>query len=80
MRMSRAVAAVGVAAAALSMVSAGVADAQQDIIGGSTVSSAPWGAQIYWNNVTTYGGFECSGTVSISGTHNLLGSKPKGAR
>src|SRR6185369_9993573 len=63
MRMSRAVAAVGAAAEALSLVSAGVADAQQDIIGGSTVSSAPWGAQIYWNNVTTYGGFECSGTI-----------------
>jgi len=63
MRMSRAVAAVGAAAAALSLVSAGVADAQQDIIGGSTVSSAPWGAQIYWNDVTTYGGFECSGTI-----------------
>lgn len=27
-----------------------------------------------------FGGFECSGTVSISGTHDLLGSKPKGAR
>ncbi|WP_191983992.1 S1 family peptidase [Amycolatopsis eburnea] len=60
--MSRAVAVVG-AAAALGWGSAGVADAQQDIIGGSTVSSAPWGAQIYWNDVTTYGGFECSGTI-----------------
>ncbi|WGR92620.1 hypothetical protein MTX20_32440 [Bradyrhizobium sp. ISRA435] len=27
-----------------------------------------------------FGGFECSGTVSISGTHDLFGSKPKGAR
>src|SRR5258705_766584 len=63
MRMSRAVAAVGAAAAALSMVSAGVADAQQDIIGGGTVGSAPWGAQIYWDNVTTFGGFECSGSI-----------------
>jgi len=27
-----------------------------------------------------FGGFECSGTVSISGRHDLLGSKPKGAR
>jgi len=27
-----------------------------------------------------FGGFECSSTVSISGTHDLLGSKPKGAR
>jgi hypothetical protein len=25
-------------------------------------------------------GFECSSTVSISGTHDLLGSKPKDAR
>nr|WP_233285847.1 hypothetical protein [Bradyrhizobium brasilense] len=27
-----------------------------------------------------FGGFECSGTLSVSGTHDLLGSKPKGAR
>jgi hypothetical protein len=27
-----------------------------------------------------FGGFECSGTVSISGTHNIWGSKPKGER
>jgi len=27
-----------------------------------------------------FGGFECSGTVSISGTHDLLGSKSKGRR
>jgi len=27
-----------------------------------------------------FGGFECSGTVGISGTHNIGGSKPKGAR
>jgi len=63
MRMSRAVAAVGAAAAVLSMVSAGVANAQQDIIGGGTVSSAPWGAQVYWDDVTANGGFECSGTI-----------------
>jgi len=63
MGMSRAVGAVAAAAAALSMISAGVADAQTDIIGGGTVSSAPWGAQIYWNNVTANGGFECSGTI-----------------
>nr|WP_242547868.1 trypsin-like serine protease [Amycolatopsis sp. MtRt-6] len=61
--MSRAVGAIGAVAAALSLVSAGVANAQQDIIGGSTVSSAPWGAQIYWDNATTYGGFQCSGTI-----------------
>jgi hypothetical protein len=27
-----------------------------------------------------FGGFECSGTLSVSGTHDLLGSKPRGAR
>jgi len=27
-----------------------------------------------------FGGFECSGTLSVSGTHDLLGSKPKGTR
>jgi hypothetical protein len=27
-----------------------------------------------------FGGFECSATLGVSGTHNLLGSKPKGAR
>ena len=27
-----------------------------------------------------FGGFECSGTLSVSGTHDLLGSKPRGSR
>ncbi len=27
-----------------------------------------------------FGGFECSGTLSVSGTHDLLGSKPRGER
>lgn len=27
-----------------------------------------------------FGGFECSGTLSVSGTHDLLGSKPRGVR
>jgi hypothetical protein len=27
-----------------------------------------------------FGGFECSSTLGVSGTHDLLGSKPKGAR
>jgi len=61
--MSKAFAVAAAVAAALSVCSAGVADAQQDIIGGGTVSSAPWGAQIYWNNVSSFGGFECSGTI-----------------
>jgi secreted trypsin-like serine protease len=65
--MSKALAVVATTAA-LSVCSVGVANAAQpsaqpNIIGGSTVSSAPWGAQIYWNNVTTFGGFECSGSI-----------------
>jgi hypothetical protein len=27
-----------------------------------------------------FGGFECSGTLSVSGTHDIAGSKPKGTR
>ncbi|MEC3978334.1 S1 family peptidase [Amycolatopsis sp. H20-H5] len=63
--MSRIIAAAAGAAAVLSMASAGLASAQSEpaIIGGGTVSSAPWGAQIYWDDVTTFGGFECSGTI-----------------
>jgi secreted trypsin-like serine protease len=66
MRLSRAISVVAGAAAALSIASTGAASAQPaspDIIGGGAVSSAPWGAQIYWNNVTANGGFECSGTI-----------------
>ncbi|HKS49018.1 MAG TPA: DUF1986 domain-containing protein [Amycolatopsis sp.] len=37
--------------------------AEPFIIGGGTVSNAPWGAQIYWDDATAYGGFECSGTI-----------------
>ncbi|QUQ65544.1 S1 family peptidase [Kutzneria sp. CA-103260] len=33
--------------------------AHPNIIGGSTASNAPWGAQIYWDSQ----GFECSGTI-----------------
>ncbi|MBV8932234.1 MAG: trypsin-like serine protease [Kutzneria sp.] len=33
------------------------------IIGGSTATNAPWGAQIYWTNSGTTDGFECSGTI-----------------
>ena len=66
MRLSRVVSVVAGAAAAMSIASVGIASAQPaspDIIGGGTVSSTPWGAQIYWNNVTANGGFECSGTI-----------------
>src|SRR5882762_862257 len=65
MRRSRALA-VAAVAAALSLAGTGHAVAQPaspDIIGGGTVSSAPWGAQIYWDNVSTFGGFECSGSI-----------------
>lgn len=57
------------AAAAIAMAGAGTVTAEAAtplIIGGSTVSSAPWGAQIYWDDVSTYGGFECSGTIIAS--------------
>src|SRR6476469_3022905 len=63
MRKSRALAAVMGTVAALGLAMSGQATAQPDIIGGGTVSSAPWGAQIYWDNVSTYNGFECSGTI-----------------
>jgi secreted trypsin-like serine protease len=66
MRLSRVVSAVAGTAAVISIASAGVASAQPvspEIIGGGTASSAPWSAQIYWNNVTANDGFECSGTI-----------------
>ena len=66
MRRSRAWAAALGIAAALSMAISGQAAAQPvtgDIIGGGTVGSAPWGAQIYWDNVSNFGGFECSGSI-----------------
>jgi secreted trypsin-like serine protease len=59
MRMSKAVAVVAGAAAAMSILSTGTASAQPDIIGGGTVSSAPWGAQIHH----TSDGFQCSGSI-----------------
>jgi secreted trypsin-like serine protease len=34
-----------------------------DIIGGSTASNIPYGAQIYWTNAGSGNGFECSGTI-----------------
>ncbi|MFD8500116.1 S1 family peptidase [Amycolatopsis sp. NPDC059657] len=57
MRISKLIGTVASVAAALSIAGAGVAQAQTDIIGGGTVSSAPWGAQVYWA-----GSFSCSGT------------------
>lgn len=55
-----------VLAAAAFLAGAGTATAQAAeplIIGGTTVDSAPWGAQIYWTDSSDYGGFECSGTI-----------------
>ncbi|MFJ8916251.1 S1 family peptidase [Amycolatopsis sp. NPDC102389] len=63
MRMSKIVATVAGAAAALTLAATPAANAGQDIIGGGTVSSAPWGAQIYWDDATAFGGFNCSGTI-----------------
>ncbi|EWM11190.1 hydrolase [Kutzneria sp. 744] len=51
---------VGVAMA----VAPAAASASPNIIGGTQVSSAPWGAQIYWNSGgSEFDGFECSGTI-----------------
>lgn len=49
----------------MSVASTGIAsaDVTPHIIGGGTVDSAPWGAQIFWDDVTDNGGFECSGTI-----------------
>ncbi|MFI9382707.1 S1 family peptidase [Kutzneria sp. NPDC052558] len=59
----------GVIAAALvgaAVLAAPVAEAavSPDIIGGTQVSSAPWGAQVFWNSGgSEFDGFECSGTI-----------------
>ncbi|HWD06431.1 MAG TPA: trypsin-like serine protease [Amycolatopsis sp.] len=64
MRFAKAVAVAAGTAAVIGMVSAGTANAAGPrIIGGSTVDSAPWGAQVYWDDVTDFDGFECSGTI-----------------
>ncbi|QWF78130.1 S1 family peptidase [Amycolatopsis sp. CA-230715] len=65
MRKTRAALLAGVAAA-LSIASSGVANAQDVdpyIIGGGNADSAPWGAQVFWDDVKDNGGFECSGTI-----------------
>lgn len=65
MRKTRAALLAGVAAA-LSIASSGVANAQDVgtyIIGGGNADSAPWGAQVFWDDVSANGGFECSGTI-----------------
>lgn len=52
-----------VAAAIAATATVGAEAATPLIIGGTTVSSAPWGAQVYWDDDTGSGGFECSGTI-----------------
>lgn len=66
-RVTRSVTAV-FATLGLSFAGAGVATAANQgsgpyIIGGTTVDSAPWGAQVYHDGGGQYGGFMCSGTV-----------------
>jgi secreted trypsin-like serine protease len=40
------------------------ASVSPNIIGGTQVSSAPWGAQVFWNSGgSEFDGFECSGTI-----------------
>ncbi|WP_326569547.1 trypsin-like serine protease [Amycolatopsis rhabdoformis] len=64
MRFAKAVAVVAGAAAVFGVVSAAAASAAGPrIIGGETVDSAPWGAQVFWDDATDFGGFECSGTI-----------------
>ncbi|AHH96733.1 trypsin-like serine protease [Kutzneria viridogrisea] len=49
---------------ALTGITTAQAVAAPTIIGGTEVSSAPWGAQIYWNTGgSEFDGFECSGTI-----------------
>jgi len=58
------VAAALVGAAALAAPAMASAAVSPDIIGGTQVSSAPWGAQVYWNSGgSEFDGFECSGTI-----------------
>ncbi|WP_051792962.1 S1 family peptidase [Amycolatopsis jejuensis] len=64
--MRYAKAAAMVAGAALVFGVSGTASADTQIIGGGTVQSAPWGAQVFWDDVTDNGGFECSGTIIAS--------------
>ncbi|GAA3579029.1 trypsin-like serine protease [Amycolatopsis ultiminotia] len=66
MRLAKAVAAVVGTAAALGIGAVAPANAGPAIIGGDTVDSAPWGAQVFWDDQTEYGGFECSGTIIAS--------------
>ena len=55
---------VAAAIAGAALIVAPVAQASPHIIGGTEVSSAPWGAQIFWNSGgSQFDGFECSGTI-----------------
>lgn len=55
--------AILLAAALLAGGTATAEAAEPHIIGGGTVGSAPWGAQIYWDGSTDFSDFECSGTI-----------------
>jgi secreted trypsin-like serine protease len=86
--MRKSAVAAFVCGAALALAPVAQADVTPQIIGGGTVSSAPWGAQIYWDQGgSEFGGFECSGTIiaaqwvmtahhcqSASGMHVLVGN------
>ena len=64
--MRKSVVAAVVCASALAFAPAAQAgEAAPQIIGGGTVSSAPWGAQIYWDQGgSQFDGFECSETLA----------------
>jgi len=62
--MRGSVVAAALAGAAMLVAPAASASVSPNIIGGTQVSSAPWGAQIYWNSGgSEFDGFECSGTI-----------------
>ncbi|MBV8932233.1 MAG: trypsin-like serine protease [Kutzneria sp.] len=66
MRKSILVAALCAATVCTGLATAPMAQAatNPNIIGGTEVSSAPWGAQIYWTSGgSEFDGFECSGTI-----------------
>jgi secreted trypsin-like serine protease len=59
LKTATALAGVVLAAGLIAAPVARASAAHPNIIGGSTASDAPWGAQVYWNSR----GFECSGSI-----------------
>ena len=60
----RGVIAAALVGAAMMVAPAAEAAVSPNIIGGTQVSSAPWGAQVFWNSGgSEFDGFECSGTI-----------------